>query len=406
MRLASFIAGRYLIAKKSHNVINIISAISAIGMAIGTAALIIILSVYNGFDSLIRSMMSNVEPDLLITPSKGKVFIPEGDLYDWIYDQPEVLNMCCVLQEDVFISYDGKQGLAKAKGVDWIYEEESPLREHIYEGVFRLHKGDVRLSVTGARLAYEMGISPRFLSPIEIYYPSRRRRISMSNPAAALESEKVYPSGLFTVNEDVDKELMIVPIETMRDLLDYEEEVSAVEIRVTEGTSRKALKRLQEEISAMAGPDFEVKDRYQQNESLYKMMKYEKAATYMILIFVIIIIAFNIFGSLTMLIIEKESDIRTLRSLGAQESLIRRIFILEGWMISLTGLAAGLILGIGFALLQQHFGFIKMPGHFVVQAYPVILSWSDILLTVIGVASVGYLIALLPVLFRKRDSQV
>jgi ABC-type lipoprotein release transport system permease subunit len=138
MRLAPFIAGRYLIAKKSHNVINIISAISAIGMAIGTAALIIILSVYNGFDSLIRSMMSNVEPDIMICPSNGKVFVPEGETYDWIYEQASVLNMSCVLQEQVFINYDGKQSLAKAKGVDWIYEEESPLKDHIRDGEFRL----------------------------------------------------------------------------------------------------------------------------------------------------------------------------------------------------------------------------------------------------------------------------
>ena len=405
MRLAPFIAWRYLFAKKSHNVINIISAISAAGMAIGTAALIIILSVYNGFDSLIRSMMGNVEPDLMIVPAAGKTFIPDNEDYDWIYDQPEILSMCCILQEDVFISYDGKQGLAKAKGVDWIYEEDTPLKNHIHEGEFRLHKGDIRMAVIGAGLAYEMGISPRFLAPIEIYYPSRTRRISMTNPAAALESAKVYPSGVFSVNEDVDKELMILPIETMRELLEYEEEVSAVEIRVTEGTGAKDVRKLQERISERLGPEFKVKDRYQQNESLYKMMRYEKVATYMILIFVIIIIAFNIFGSLTMLIIEKESDIRTLRSLGAQDRLIRRIFVLEGWLISLTGLAAGLGIGILFSLLQQHFGFIKMPGHFVVQAYPIVLSWSDIVLTIAGVSIIGYLIALLPVLIRQRNPQ-
>ena len=405
MRLAPFIAWRYLFAKKSHNVINIISAISAAGMAIGTAALIIILSVYNGFDSLIRSMMGNVEPDLMIVPATGKTFVPDNEAYDWIYDQPEILSMCCILQEDVFINYDGKQGLAKAKGVDWIYEEDTPLKNHIHEGEFRLHKGDIRMAVIGAGLAYEMGISSRFLAPIEIYYPSRTRRISMTNPAAALESAKVYPSGVFSVNEDVDKELMILPIETMRELLEYEEEVSAVEIRVTEGTGAKDVRKLQERISERLGPEFKVKDRYQQNESLYKMMRYEKVATYMILIFVIIIIAFNIFGSLTMLIIEKESDIRTLRSLGAQDRLIRRIFVLEGWLISLTGLAAGLGIGILFSLLQQHFGFIKMPGHFVVQAYPIVLSWSDIVLTIAGVSIIGYLIALLPVLIRQRNPQ-
>ena len=402
MRLAPFIAVRYLFARKSHNVINIISAISAIGMAIGTAALIIILSVYNGFDSLIRSMMSTVEPDLLITPSTGKVFVPEGDVYDWIYDRPEVLSMCCILEDNVFISYDGNQGLAKAKGVDWIYAEESPLADHIRNGEFRLYKGDIPQSVVGGTLAYEMGINPRFLSPVEMYYPSRTKRISIADPTSALESVKVFPSGVFTVNEEVDRELMIVPIQIMRDLLKYDDEVSAVEIRVAQGTERSVLKDLQKEISRRLGDGFEVKDRYRQNEVLYKMMTYEKLATYLILIFVIIIIAFNIFGSLTMLIIEKEDDIRILRSMGATRKLISRIFVLEGWMISLAGLAAGIAVGTVMSLIQQHFGIIKMPGLYVVQAYPILLSWADIAITAAGVTIIGYLIAVLPVMTRSR----
>ena len=404
MRLAPFIAGRYLFAKKSHNVINIISAISAIGMAIGTAALIIILSVYNGFDSLIRSMMSNVEPDLLISPATGKTFVPEGETYDWIYEQPEVLSMSCILQEQVFINYDGKQSLATAKGVDWVYEEETTLRDHLVEGEFRLHRGDIPLAAVGATMAYELGLSPRFIAPIEIFYPARTRKISLSNPLTAIESIKVWPSCTFSINGDIDGELMILPIEKMRELLEYENEVSAVELRLKEGMTRKEVQKLQNEFSVRLGEGFKVKDRFQQNESLYKMMKYEKAAIYMILIFVIIIIAFNIFGSLSMLIIEKKSDIETLRYLGAQDKLIRRIFILEGWMISLVGLAAGLVIGVGFALLQQQFGFIKMPGHFTVQAYPIIVSWSDILLTCAGVAVVGYIIALLPVLSKSKKT--
>ena len=374
-------------------------------MAIGTAALIIILSVYNGFDSLIRSMMSNVEPDLLITPATGKVFIPEDEAFDWIYEQESVKNMCCILQEDVFINYEGKQGLAQAKGVDWIYEEESPLRYHMMDGPFSLHRGNVPLACVGLGLAREMDINPRFLSGIEIYFPSRTRKISISNPISSVEYIKVWPSGIFSVNSDVDKKLMIVPIEKMRELLEYEEEVSGVEIRFAEGTGSKEAKRLQREIQERLGEDFKVKDRFQQNESLYKMMKYEKAAIFMILIFVVIIIAFNIFGSLSMLIIEKRPDIETLRSLGATRKLIRKIFVLEGWMISLAGLAVGLVAGIGFALMQQHFGFIKMPGHFVVQAYPVILSWSDILLTAAGVSVIGYLIALLPVSYLSKKEE-
>ena len=349
-------------------------------------------------------MMSNVEPDLLITPATGKVFVPEGETFDWIYDQTSVKNMCCVLQEQVFINYDGQQGLAIAKGVDWIYEEESPLQDHIVDGEFKLHRGDIPLASVGSGLAYEMGISPRFVSGIEIYFPSRTRRLSPTSPLSSVEAIKVWPSSIFSINSDVDKNLMILPIEQMRELLEYENEVSAVELRLAQGYGKDELKRLQKEIGTRLGEGFEVKDRFQQNESLYKMMKYEKAAIYMILIFVIIIIAFNIFGSLSMLIIEKRPDIATLRSLGAQEGLIKRIFVLEGWLISLTGLAAGLIIGIVFTLIQQHLGIIKMPGQFLVQAYPVILSWKDIILTTTGVAVIGYLIALLPVaaFYRKE----
>ena len=402
MRLAPFIAGRYLIAKKSHNVINIISAISAIGMAVGTAALIIILSVYNGFDSLIRSMMGSVEPDLLITPATGKTFVPEGDAYDWIYNQESVQTMCCILEEDVFINYGEKQSLAKAKGVDWVYESDSPLKSQMLSGEFSLHKGDIPLACFGYGLAYEMGINPRFLTPVEIYFPSRTRKISTSNPASSLEHVKVWPAGTFQANSEDDKELMILPIEVMRELLEYDNEVSAVEIRLKEGSSKAELERIQRELASRLGAEYKIKDRFQQNESLYKMMRYEKVAIYMILTFVIIIIAFNIFGSLSMLIIEKRTDIATLRHLGTPERIIRRIFILEGWMISLSGLAAGLVGGIGFAVAQQKFGFIKMPGQFIVQAYPVIISWTDVLIVAAGVAVIGYMIALLPASRLKK----
>ena len=402
MNLPLFIAGRYLIARKSHNVINIISAISAVGMAVGTAALVIILSVYNGFDSIVTSMLGNIEPDLEITTEKGKAFIAEGEVYDWIYDQPAVRNMSCVITENVFIDYEGRQSIVKAKGVDFVYEEESPIRDHLRSGEFRLHKGDIPMAVAGSGLAYRLGINPRFVSGIDIYYPSRTRNFSVSNPASSLDKITVYPSGIFSINNDIDNEYLILPIEKMQELLEYENgEVSAVEIRLEDGTSEKELQHLRKEISARLGDGFKVNDRYMQNETLYRMMKYEKLSIFMILAFVIVIISFNIFGSLSMLIIEKKPDIATLRSLGAENSLIKRIFVLEGWMISLSGLAAGLVIGIGFVLVQQFSGLIKMPGNFVVQAYPVILSVPDILVTAACVAAIGYVMAILPVRLNR-----
>ena len=397
MHLPLFIARRYLFAKKSHNVINIISAISAVGMAIGTAALIIILSIYNGFDELVKSTLSNVEPDILITPAKGKVFIPEGEAFDRIKANPMIGEYDLILQENVFVDYDGHQGIAKAKGVDSAFEAESPLAEHITNGEFSLHKGQLPQMVVGAGLAYKMGMNPAFLASAELYFPIRDRNFSLANPAASIETVRMRPSGIFSVNQQIDDDLMIVPIEEMRKLLGYEEEVSGVEIRLAEGSTAKDIRSAIKHIQKELGPEFKVLDRFRQNPSLYKMMRYEKAAIFLILIFVIIIIALNIFGSITMLIIEKKDDIETYRSLGATDKMLRRTFTLEGWLISLLGLAAGLVVGIGFSLAQQHFGLIKMPGSFLVNAYPVILQWQDVLATIAGVALIGYIIALLPV---------
>ena len=397
MNLPLFIAGRYLFAKKSHNVINIISAISAIGMAIGTAALVIILSIYNGFDELVKSTLRNVEPDILISPAKGKVFVPEEVMLEKVAALPGVRQYHKILEENVFVDYDEHQGVAKAKGVDESYEKDSPLIGHMTAGAFALHKGEIPQMVAGAGLAYKMGMNPSFLSSATIYFPARDRNFSLANPAASIESVSMRPAGIFTVNQQIDEELMIMPLDQMRQLLGYEDEVSGIEIRMDEGVSAKEIRKTIGEIKDIAGPGFRVLDRFRQNTSLYKMMRYEKAAIFLILIFIIIIIAFNIFGSLTMLIIEKKDDIETFRSLGATDRMLRKTFTLEGWLISLLGLAAGLVIGTGFALLQQKLGFIKMPGNFLVNSYPVIVQWSDILLTIAGVALIGYLIALLPV---------
>ena len=396
---------RYLFARKSHNVINIISGISVAGMAIGTAALIIILSVFNGFNKLVSDSLGDAQPDLVVKPAAGKAFVPDSTAFAWLYDQELVYNMSSVIEEQAFIAFDGKQSLARVKGVDSVFEEESPIRDHITDGVFSLHRGTMPRAVMGSALAWSMDINPRFVAPLEIYYPDREGSVSLSNPAASLRSTRVKVDGIFALNAELDAELVIVPIETMRELLDYDDEVTAVEVRLKEGTTDKELKSLVTELEERLGTNYAVLDRYRQNEALYKMMRYEKLAIYMILIFIVIIIAFNIYSSLTMLIIEKKDDIGTLRSLGAPEPMTRRIFLLEGWLISLLGLVIGLILGIACVLLQQKFGIIRMPGNYIINAYPVILKASDIIWTAVGVALVGYLIALLPSLTKTTDNQ-
>lgn len=385
--------------------INIISGISAAGMAIGMAALIIILSVYNGFDSLVKQGLGNIEPDILITSSEGKFFTPSEEAFSWAYDQKEIKNMCSVIQETVFINYEGRQSIATAKGVDEIYMEESPLKKHIKRGSFSLHRGDIPLACIGSGLAWKLQANPDFVSKMRVYYPKKGSRISMANPMSAIKSISLRPSSIFATGTDADNSLLLLPANEMKRLLELENnnQVTGIEIRLTENCSAGTLRRIKKELEKKLGNGFLVKDRYEQNPSVYKMMKYEKLSIFIILMFVILIIALNIFSCLGMLIIEKKNDIVTLKSLGATNRNIKEIFIWEGWLISFVGAVAGLILGIGFVLLQMKTGMIKMPGGFMVNAYPVILKIQDIVLAFIGTTSLGYLISLLAASHTKDD---
>lgn len=435
MRPELYIARRYLVARKSLGVIHAISTLSAIGMAVGTAALILILSVYNGFDRVIEQSLSDLSPDVLVTPATGKFFVPSGPAFDALLEDPRVEQICSVVEEQVFVAYGGRQQLARAKGVDAVYEAESRLAVHVVEGTFALHDGSLPQAAVGVALAREMGIRPYFVEPLTLYYPRRGARIPVMGPTAALGSVKLHPAALVSLNATTDEELIVLPIDQMQTLLGLDNQISGIELRLASNSSlsnqavtsstkqdanpsnqavspsanrtasptannrglsssrtgRKFLRELQE----LLGPDFLVQDRVQQQPALYKMMRYEKLAIYLILLFVVIIIASNIFGSLSMLSIAKRGDMETLRAMGANDRLVRRIFVWEGWLVSLIGLAAGLIVGVALSLAQQHYGFVKMPGGFFLQAYPVVLQPTDILWTALGVAAVGFAISLL-----------
>ena len=392
MSLPLKIAFRYLFAKKSYNVINMISGIGAAGMAIGTAALIIILSVFNGFNALVAGSLADAGADLTVRPASGKVFVPEGPAFDWALEADEIVRLSSTLEEQVFLSYEGRQSLARVKGLDSVAEEESQLQEHLIDGTWALHKGSLPQAIAGSGLAYSLGLNPRFVTPLQIHYPSRTAAVSLSNPAASLRSVKVQTSGVVSVNAELDARLLLVPIEVLRDLLEYEKEVSAVEVWTAPGSTEAVQKVLAERL----GPGFKVLNRYEQDASLYRMMRYEKLAIYLILIFVVLLVAFNIYSSLKMLVIEKEGDRETLRSLGASHGLIRRIFVLEGFLTCLLGMGIGLVLGCLLVWLQGRFGLVPMPGNFIVNAYPVELHLSDVLLTVAGVSLIGLLMAFIP----------
>ena len=391
MNTAFHIAWRYLFARKSHNVINLISAVSAAGMAIGAAALILILSVYNGFDRIIESNLSDLDPDILVTSADGRRFTPDAGLVERLESDGRISSVCRVLEENVLLVYGDKQGIALAKGVDSLYEQVSPLASHLTAGEFSLHFGDVPQAAVGVSLAHEMGISPSFLDKLALCYPRRGAGIPLAGLSSSLGSVSVKPSCLFSINSQTDAGTVIVPIETMRRLLDEPEAVSGLELRTAAPAGRKLFRELESDL----GPEYRLLDRRMQRPAIYKMMSYEKLAIYSILIFVVMIVAFNIFGSLSMLKIEKSGDMQTLRAMGADGKFTRRIFVYEGWLVSLAGLAAGLLTGVGAALVQQHFGVVKMPRGFMISTYPCVLEFGDVMLTAAGVALIGFLISLL-----------
>ena len=397
MQLSRFIARRYLFAKKSHNVINIISIISAAGIAVGCAALVIILSIYNGFDSIVRDLNDSYTADVLVTPAQGKVFSFD-ERFDFLRDDPRVEAACGVLEESVFVQYGDRNKVVVARGVDSLYEQTTRLRDHLTEGEFALTFGDLNQVVLGRTVALELGARPAFLQPLTAWFPSRTQQVDLLNPLASLRQERLHPAGIVSLEQNFDQKYMFMPLKALRELLEYEDEVSGIEIYLTpEGLNRHGIasREVLSSLRTTLGSDFVVRDKQQQNSTLYKLLKYEKVAIYLILLFVMLIVSFNIYGSLSMLIIEKRDDIVTLQAMGADDELVGKIFTREGWMISLLGIAVGVVFGLVVCWLQQRFGLVKMPGNFVVEAYPVVVQPMDIVLIVLGVALIGWLISLL-----------
>ena len=397
MRLSRFIAWRYLFAKKSHNVINIISIISAAGIAVGCAALVVILSIYNGFDSIVRDLNDSHTADVMISPATGKVFTLD-DRFAFLHDDSRVAVSCGVLEESVFVQYGERNKVVTAKGVDSLYERVTGLRDYMVEGEFSLAFGDLNQVVLGRTVALELGARPAFLQPILAWFPSRTQQVDLLNPLGSLHQVRLHPAGIVSLEQNFDQKHLIMPLDALRELLEYDDEVSAVEIYLKpDALNRHGLapRSFLSQVQDKLGPDFRVRDRQQQNTTLYKLLKYEKIAIYLILLFVMLIVSFNIYGSLSMLIIEKRDDIATLRAMGADDALVGQIFTREGWLISLLGIFSGVAIGLLICWAQQRFGLVKMPGNFVVDAYPVVVQAADILLIIAGVALIGWLISLL-----------
>lgn len=396
MTLPFRLAIRYLFARKSHNVINIISGISVAGMAVGTAALIIVLSVFNGFNSLVDKSLSGSDPDLMVVPSRGKTFLPDSAAFAWLYDLEEVSSINQILEDQVFVDYDGNQAVARVRGLDELAQEESPIAGHLLSGSFTFHEGGRPAAVVGVSLAHSIGMNIRFHEPLQMWYPDRNSTFSPSDPASSLNHVRLVPAGTFSVDSDSDASLVLVPIEAAREVLGVPDEVSAVEVRLRPEAGPRAVKKVEKGLSERLGEGFSVMDRYRQRDSVYKMMRYEKLAIFLILVFIIVIVALNVYSSMTMLMIEKREDMSTLRSMGASDSLIRKTFRLEGWMVSLLGMVIGVAIGLAAILIQQKFGIVRMSGNFIIDAYPVVLRWGDVILSALTVSVIGYLVALVP----------
>ncbi len=403
MKLALFIAWRYLFAKKSRQVINVISWISAAGIALGTMALVIVLSVYNGFDNLVLAMYRNFDSDLLIRPVAGKVFTPSPQFAAFAGDA-RIAAVCPVIEEDVFLQYRGQQAVATVKGVDSTFVAITPLQHQIQHGKFDVYFGELEEVVMGRGLANQLGVNVAFVDPLWIYYPEKGGAFSPLNPMGSIKREKLYPAGIFAVEQQYDSRYLFIPIATARRLFSYTDQLSYVELKLQDGVK---VKPLQKQLMQQLGPDFEVLNRRQQNRTLYKMMTTEKAVIFVLLAFIVLIISCNVLGSLGMLILEKKQDVEILRSMGASAKLIKRIFLLEGWLISVLGLVAGLLLGLMVCKAQIYFGIIKLPGSFAVRFYPVDVHLTDVLLIVASVLGLGFLAAYAPVrsVFSKAVSR-
>ena len=404
MNLPLFIARRYLFSKKSHNAINIISLVSVCGIAIATMAMVTALSVFNGFGSLIETTFSAFDPELKITPTKGKVFDYHSVQFDEALKNPDIEFISESLEDNVLFRFNNRQVPVLLKGVSEDFKYLTQMDKLIIDGSFRLREDVVDYATVGSGLAYTLGVRPGFIDPIEIFVPKRDVQVNLANPSAAFSQGMVQMGGVFNLNQpQFDEQLAIVSIELARTLFRYHNEVSSLDIKLKEGVSAQKIKKA---ISQIVGSDYLVEDRFEQQKESYRMLQIEKWVTFFILSFILIIAAFNVVGPLSILIIEKKNDIKIFKSMGANNETISRIFLIEGWLISFSGIVVGIFLGVGISFLQQHFGLLKLggtPGAYMVDAYPVIVKLSDVLLTFLIVCIISFLTIIYPIRNLKKQ---
>lgn len=405
MNFPFYIARRYLLAKKSHNAINIISFISVMGVMTGTMALVVILSVFNGFDHLVRSLINSFNPDLKIEVAEGKTFTADSAILSEIRNIPGVFDLSKVIEDKALVRYDEQQTIAEVKGVDEHFEGITGIDSMMVEGEFTLDRRGEPLAVIGRGIKIYLNVM--MLSPRQMSFNVPKRSSSVfTDPLNALNRRYLSASGVFSIEQDYDLRYIIVPLSFARDLFEYDkDEITHIEVKLKPGAGSS---RIQSAIAGIMGKNYRVLNRYEQNEVFYKTMKAEKWAIFLILFFILVIASFNVIGTLTMLMLEKKKDATTLSHLGADKQLIKKIFLTEGFMVSAIGAILGCLLGLLICWIQIRFGVIRLQGmgSFIIDAYPVVVKAGDIVITFIAVTIIGYLAAWYPIrYFTRREME-
>jgi len=406
MNFPFFIARRYLFSKKSTHVINVISGISVIGVAVATMALVVTLSVFNGFHDLVATFFTSFDPQLKVMPAEGKTVAADDPILTQIRQLPEIEVATECVEDQALAVYHGRQAMVVIKGVEDNFSQLTHINEILVgDGEFSLHAADLDYGIPGIRLAELLGTGYTYREPMKIYAPRREGQFDMTNPENAFEEDELYSPGvLFNVKQaKYDKDYILTSIGFARRIFDQQGMLSSLELRLKPGSRFNAVK---DKVRELCGTKFVVKDRFEQQDDTFKIMKIEKLIAYIFLTFILMVACFNIIGSLSMLIIDKKDDVVTLRNLGASDKQIVRIFLFEGRIISAIGAVIGIVIGLLLCWAQQQFGLVALgstSGSFIINAYPVSVHPEDIILIFITVLVVGFLSVWYPVrYFAKR----
>lgn len=395
--LEPHIAFRYLFSKKGHNAINIVSGISAVAVAVVTAAMICVLSVMNGFGTLVEHMFSEFDPMLLVVPAEGQTLRTDAEPILSLYAREDIEAISMQLEQTALVRYKEHQLPARVMGVDSLFTATAHIDSIITDGFYSVWDGAFERAVLGRGLAAQLGMNAHFTGALHLYAPERIGRINMLRPDQSLRHEHAFIAGTFAVNQiEYDDQLMLVSLPMAQRLFGYDE-YTATALRIQPKSTLK-IEDLKLKISKILGPGYKVLNRYEQQADFFRILRIEKWLTILLLVFILIIASFNVIGSLSMLIIDKREDIRILSHMGADEAMIRRIFLFEGWLISSLGTLSGLVLGVLICLGQQHYGWLKLGtgSEYIISAYPVQVQIPDIALVAAIVLVLGFVAAWYP----------